>query len=282
MGNQGTKDWKLTAFFAISLMLIAGLFTNAALAGDGDGKITVGWASTGTVPDDSHDPNNPSDPLAAGSQGNMVKFTYTAPGVNMNGGSVRIATPNGWKVPAAGVQVQENATAGNKRLFLVGTPLAEAATEIGGTTAGDVQLAVGETIHSDLKDQRRVTFTRTRDGDYITVIEVKLDSENWDTDTTALQITFIDTTVPIPDRLEFIDGPNTQPYASYEFITESKTKRGSFTRLKATVENPAPQPRVRVGNIAASQSGTVEITPKIAYEGEKYTFTIVFKALGPL
>jgi hypothetical protein len=44
MGNQGTKDWKLTAFFAISLMLIAGLFSDAALAGDGDGNVTVeGW-----------------------------------------------------------------------------------------------------------------------------------------------------------------------------------------------------------------------------------------------
>ena len=96
-------------------------------------------------------------------------------------------------------------------------------------------------------------------------------------------ITFIDTTVPIPDRLKFIDGPDTQPYASYEFITESKTKRGSFTRLKVTVDKPAPQPRVKVGNIAVSQSGTVKITPEIAYEGqENVNFTIVFKALGPL
>ena len=77
--------------------------------------------------------------------------------------------------------------------------------------------------------------------------------------------------------------PDTQPYASYEFITESKTKRGSFTRLKVTVDNPAPQPRVKVGNIAVSQSGTVKITPEIAYEGqENVNFTIVFKALGPL
>ena len=28
MGNQGMKNWKLTALFAISLMLIAGLFVN--------------------------------------------------------------------------------------------------------------------------------------------------------------------------------------------------------------------------------------------------------------
>ena len=32
MGNQGMTNWKLTALFAISLMLIAGLFSNAAIA----------------------------------------------------------------------------------------------------------------------------------------------------------------------------------------------------------------------------------------------------------
>ena len=271
MGNQGTKDWKLTAFFAISLMLIAGLFSDAALAGDGDGNVTVEWDVVG----DGNTFVN-TTPIPAADTENGIRFTYTADDVNMNGGSVRIAIPNGWKVPAAGVEVQE----GTDRLFLVGTPLAT-----GGSTDNDgpVQLAVGGTLATTLKDQRRVTFTRTRDGDYITAIEVKLDSENWDTDATELQITFIDTTVPIPDRLKFIDGPDTQPYASYEFITESKTKRGSFTRLKVTVDNPAPQPRVKVGNIAVSQSGTVKITPEIAYEGqENVNFTIVFKALGPL
>ena len=105
----------------------------------------------------------------------------------------------------------------------------------GGTTDGNVQLDVGETIATTLKDQRRVTFTRTRDGDYITAIEVKLDSENWDTNGTELQITFIDTTVPIPDRLVYPDNDTTmQPYAEYTFITESKTKRGSFTQLNPT------------------------------------------------
>ena len=49
MGNQGTKDWKLTAFFAISLMLIAGLFSDAALAGDGDGAVVVEWVVGGTA-----------------------------------------------------------------------------------------------------------------------------------------------------------------------------------------------------------------------------------------
>ena len=73
-----------------------------------------------------------------------------------------------------------------------------------------------------------------------------------------------------------------QPYAEYTFITESKTKRGSFTPLNPTSEELDRHPRVRVGNIEASVAGTVKITPEIAYEGEEYTFTIVFKALGPI
>ena len=42
MGNQGTKHWKFSAFFVVSLMLIAGLFSNAAMAqAPDDGKGTV-------------------------------------------------------------------------------------------------------------------------------------------------------------------------------------------------------------------------------------------------
>ena len=73
-----------------------------------------------------------------------------------------------------------------------------------------------------------------------------------------------------------------QPYAEYTFITESKTKRGSFTPLNPTSGMLDRHPRVRVGNIEASVAGTVKITPEIAYEGKEYTFEIVFKALGPI
>ena len=41
MGNQGTKNWKFSAFFVVSLMLIASLFSNAAMAAVDDGKGTV-------------------------------------------------------------------------------------------------------------------------------------------------------------------------------------------------------------------------------------------------
>ena len=38
MGNQGMTNWKFSAFFAIALMLIAGLFSTTAMAEDGAGE----------------------------------------------------------------------------------------------------------------------------------------------------------------------------------------------------------------------------------------------------
>ena len=46
MGNRGMTNWKLGAFFIISLMLCAGLFSNTAIAADGDGTVVAGWART--------------------------------------------------------------------------------------------------------------------------------------------------------------------------------------------------------------------------------------------
>ena len=40
MGNQGMTNWKFSAFFAIALMLIAGLFSTTAMAASGDGVMT--------------------------------------------------------------------------------------------------------------------------------------------------------------------------------------------------------------------------------------------------
>ena len=91
MGNQGTKDWKLTAFFAIGLMLIAGLFGNAAIAADGDGTIEVKWGTATSLDND--------EVLFAGYEGNMVQFTYTVSNISMVGGALQITIPNGWSIP---------------------------------------------------------------------------------------------------------------------------------------------------------------------------------------
>ena len=45
MGNQGMTNWKFSAFLAIALILVAGMFTNAAIAADGDGVVTVSVAA---------------------------------------------------------------------------------------------------------------------------------------------------------------------------------------------------------------------------------------------
>ena len=45
MGNQGMKNWKIIALFAVSLMLIAGLLSYTAIARDGSGTASVWWAT---------------------------------------------------------------------------------------------------------------------------------------------------------------------------------------------------------------------------------------------
>ena len=42
-------NWKFSAFFAIALMLVAGLFSTTAMAADGDGTITVATPSGSPV-----------------------------------------------------------------------------------------------------------------------------------------------------------------------------------------------------------------------------------------
>ena len=108
MGNQGTTNWKLTALFAIALMVIAGLFSNAAMAQAGAGTITavtnnadpvvsVLEADTGSIP--------------GGAKNHQIIFTYTLPTTSRDGmaqGAVKIELPSGWSVVgAAGLSLPE-------------------------------------------------------------------------------------------------------------------------------------------------------------------------------
>ena len=45
MGNRGMTNWKLGAFFIMSLMLVAAVFSNAAMA-QGPGKVSVEWENS--------------------------------------------------------------------------------------------------------------------------------------------------------------------------------------------------------------------------------------------
>ena len=121
MGNQGTTNWKFIAFFAVSLMLIAGLFTDAAIARDGSGTASVTWMPTAnagrdTVQDTVFRGNNvlyehnsavntgaTADtaafraPMPAGSSENQLMFSYRVT-TNMAGGEVQFTLPSGWAI----------------------------------------------------------------------------------------------------------------------------------------------------------------------------------------
>ena len=139
MGNQGMTNWKFTAFFAISLMLTAGLFTNAAIAGNGDGKVIcklesnrsaglimkLVTPSSGLLPtllpiNDGTNGRGAVDvaiirdklhflPAALRIRWNL-STTQTA--ADMRNGAVRITTPDGvdgWKIDKKLIKVSEGA-----------------------------------------------------------------------------------------------------------------------------------------------------------------------------
>ncbi len=288
MGNQGTTNWKFSAFFAIVLMLVAGAFSTA-IAGNGDGQISV------TAPAEA------DQPMTAGATAQTVTLTYTAfndtdgdgefdtgeTAINMNGGSVKIMIPgDGWKVPAASITVNEGGATGTLLYFtdsvLLDTDSSTTTTDddTAGTTSAGV--AASDAV-------RRVKVTK--DGDNITAIEIELD-DAWGSNRTgddattgvnrSLVVSFPGVTVAIPSSLAYTDGRESTPYRSYEFTTMSKSKNGVFARLKPTAARRVTQPRIQVGSIGGAASGEATVEPATAYAGDKYTFMIKFKALGPL
>ena len=95
MGNQGMTNWKFSAFFAITLMLIAGVFSTTAMAADGDGYATV--TSIGGTGVDSTTADNYR--IHAGATTTII-ITYTADTAlqaSLAGGSIRVNIPAGWR-----------------------------------------------------------------------------------------------------------------------------------------------------------------------------------------
>ena len=117
MGNQGTTNWKFIAFFAIGLMLtaglIVGLLTSTAVARDGSGTASVIWSETSGSTDTTFAPLFRSSntlyehlgaadgtipaPLPAGSTENQLMFSYRVT-TNMAGGQVEFSLPAGWTI----------------------------------------------------------------------------------------------------------------------------------------------------------------------------------------
>ena len=248
---------KLIALFAMSLILIAGVFGNAAMAADGDGSIAVD-NNRGTT-----------EPFTAGATAQTIQFTYTKPtNISMVDGLVQITFPSGWKVSNKSITIADADTNNSTDIYVTNT---------NGTVTTEPEAHKG-----------RVTFKANER------VEVKLNTAWTGSAARTLVLTFADVTVPIPNSLRYILQDENDPQtltttddtryavATYEFTTKTAGKDGVLTRLKPTTDNPTPQPHIRVTNIASGK-GKVEITPTISYEAETdVNFRLVFKATGPM
>ena len=313
MGNQGTTNWKLTAFFAISLMLIAGLFSNAAIAGNGDGTITVGWTGEVTddvgriddIPTDSRDSvgdgsNVVSASLAAGSRGNSLKFTYTVPlTISMAGGELEIDIPTGWtilpKVEVPTTLFEEAGLFDNVVITVDGETIYNSTAD-----SVDDDNTVTPSVAGTLAitDVHKASHANVTIGDPIKVTF----GSGWSNGGT-LVIALGNVETAIPSRLR--EGSGASAYTAYTFQARSKASGGAFVRLKPFT-NTNPQPRVRVGNILGTRTvdadgvlgdtaneatanddaditkRIVAVTPATSYPGEKHNYQVVFTAPGPM
>ena len=298
MGNQGMTNWKFSMFLVIALTLVAGLFADTALAGNGDGTMEL----TYTVPGDSTlieaaeedtatDPTTPATPLVveAGSTGYVLVFTYTADDdedgpINMNGGRVRLDVPAAWAVKIADVA---SVLDGSDSLYLVGARLTD--DEI----ADDAGIR-GPALKAD-RDLRRITLTVNGDGN-ITKIEVDLDDSDWSIDRgigRSLVITLglvgdgaVGLTAPIPTSLpSTLNRDSGVHFMNYQFTAYALVTGGfgSSSRLKPDNDDATPtHPAIKVGNIPNVDAGTASSDPATTYVGEEGDFVIRFKAAGPI
>ncbi len=308
MGNRGIQ---LSVFFVIGLMLIAGLFSNAAIAAKNDakGKVEVEWADGGTaaatlgtfvansgtpITADLTPSGTDNSHLNAASRWNTLQFTYTAfddngtadvttddTAINMAGGRFRLTFPGGWKVSAKSVRVEEgNSTDGYTVLY-------ETQPDGKLLDGGGGRATVGTST-----SRARVSFTADKN------ITVSLD-KSWvsarsDIDR-ELVITLADVQAGIPRTLnkagtDADDDTDLDSYldnhAEVTFEASSSARNGTLIRLAAG------SPMVRVGSIVGDGKGdalrdTLErklvITPKRVFSEEKnHSFNMIFEAPGPM
>ncbi len=309
-------NWKLSAFFIIGLMLVTGVFSNAAMAAanDGKGKVTVAWgnqANANIANPIMLDPSETSASLGAGSTHNGLKFTYRAwndansdgivdsgeTPVNMAGGKFRVTFPRGWKVSNKLIRVTDDADVVYET-----------------NNMGDLDLTkifVGSTKFNTNEKKKaaanaKVTFEADRH------ITVNLGSE-WSGSRSdvnrPLVIILSDVTVPIPSRLTQTDSANSahadyaDDYANVEFLCSSSARNGTLILLSAhRAQND--KVNVKVGNILgdrdlvtdADNDGVLDAAPtrdpfirefkvtpaRVFPEDENIPVTITFEAPGPM
>ena len=139
MGNQGMTNWKLGMFIVIALTLVAGLFADTALAGNGDGtmirSLTIPTDAV-LIPDEEIVKAGTIDVAATDNddEGLGLKFTYMADGadgaspIDMNGGTVRLKIHPDWKIGIDNIESVSDGTTGTTTLlYLRGAKLTDVA-----------------------------------------------------------------------------------------------------------------------------------------------------------
>ena len=298
MGNRGMTNWKLSAFFVMSLMLVAAVFSNTAMAAanDGAGSVAVATdltdaAGTDGVPIILATSVTGIEALAAGSKNNALQFTYIAHNlgddpdtenvetdfelpIDMASGRVRIAFPAGWTVSNRFVQVTDGGTDNvifetgpggvpvNPDGALTGTP--ESKPLLTGTALADANAAVSQDGSNNITINLGTGWGRTRD-----------------VPTRSLVIIFSEVTASTAA------GPAT-------FTSSSSARGGNLRRLTAgspmvTVDNilgvnvPALADEAVDTTLSDPLSRDVVITPTKVYPDEEdHRFTITFTAPGPM
>ena len=287
-------NWKLSAFFIIGLMLVTGIFSNAAMAATNDGKgtVAVAWGFQSNITSPAISSVSGTDTaLSAGSTHNILQFTYTAAennaGINMAGGRVRISFPTGWKVSKKLIRVTDGDTVYET-------------DDMGDLVPADLFVS-DTTLDTDEKRKAKANATVTFEADrHITVnLGSEWSSTNNSNGSRELIIILADVTVPIPSRLTEDNGTAdvySDDYANIGFQCSSSAKNGTLIRLSDSVE-------VKVGNILGDRDlattddqgqltatetrdpliREVKVTPARVFIGDtNINVQIVFEAPGPM
>ena len=267
MGNQGMTNWKFSAFLAIALMLVAGLFSTTAMAADGDGRIR------------STTPANPStERHEAGSILATLVFSYTLAAStdspsDMAGGMFEMQIPTGWAFAAADTPNTGDA-AGGTAVTGQGTDGAHLST----AGASRIRVRLGDEWSGTAAQTLTITLTRVTVPNPDRLTDGNRDDRYEEYEFTSYSRTRSGRLREL-DNIVLREG-DTNPL---DGSTVPNDGDGVANEVVRTISG---QPFARVGNIGDAK-GTVVITPDKVYEtygAEEGPRRIVLKftAVGPM